>query len=432
MRKVPNHSFLPILREEAFVVSTSLKGKLLYIHQYFKTPQEGGAIRSYYLSRGLVKKGFKIEMITSHNSSIYTIKEIDGIKVHYLPVPYRNKMGFVQRIRSFVKFVRLARKTAMNIEGVEKAYITSTPLTVGSIGLYLKKKKHIPFIFEVRDLWPKAPIEMGVFKNPLIKRWLYNYEKRIYKAADKIVALSPGMRDWIKEVVPSKGVYTVPNMADCEFFQKELKDPKLIEFYHVEKPFVITYLGSIGQTNHLEFLLDIAEASQRQNLNIDFKIVGQGSRLHDIQLISYHKGLKNVEFISHQNKEGVRRILNVTDATYVSFKDIPVLATNSPNKLFDSLASGKLTIVNTPGWTKELVEKYKCGFYANPHQPLEFLELLKPYLEQKDLLEEAKNNARSIAEKLYSKRLQVEKIAGILDNQHSIKINEDEVYILTA
>ena len=113
---------------------------ILYIHQYFKTPQEGGAIRSYYLANGLVEKGFEVEMLTTHNESIYTKAEIDGIKVHYLPVRYSNEMGFFKRIWSFFKFVRLAKKYAKNIASIDKAYITSTPLTVGLIGLWLKRK----------------------------------------------------------------------------------------------------------------------------------------------------------------------------------------------------------------------------------------------------------------------------------------------------
>ena len=120
-------------------------------------------------------------------------------------------------------------------------------------------------------------------------------EAKIYRGAEKIVALSPGMRDWIKEVVADKEVYMIPNMADCQFFKKEIKDPKLIEFYHAETPFVVTYLGSIGQTNHLEFLLDIAEKSLQKGLNINFKIVGQGSRLSAIKLQAYLKKLNNVE-----------------------------------------------------------------------------------------------------------------------------------------
>ncbi|WP_422008328.1 glycosyltransferase family 4 protein [Roseivirga pacifica] len=406
--------------------------KILYIHQYFKTPQEGGAIRSYYLSRGLVEKGFEVELITSHNDSHYTVKQIDGIKVHYLPVKYANEMGFVQRINSFLKFVRQAKQLAAKIEGIDKAYISSTPLTVGLIGLWLKKKRNIPYIFEVRDLWPKAPIQIGAIKGALLKRYLYRMEAKIYRGAEKIVALSPGMRDWIKEVVADKEVYMIPNMADCQFFKKEIKDPKLIEFYHAETPFVVTYLGSIGQTNHLEFLLDIAEKSLQKGLNINFKIVGQGSRLSAIKLQAYLKKLNNVEFIGHQDKEGVRRILNITDATYVCFNNLPVLATNSPNKLFDSLASGKLTIVNTPGWTKDLVEKYKCGFYADPLNPDDFLEQISVFMSEKDKLEAYKTNARSIAEKLYSKRLQIEKLAKVLNNEQHFRASEDEVYILTA
>lgn len=73
-----------------------LKGRLLYVHQYFKTPQEGGAICSFYLAKGLVDKGFEVEMITSHNEHYYAERMVDGIKVHYLPVPNRNEMGFLK------------------------------------------------------------------------------------------------------------------------------------------------------------------------------------------------------------------------------------------------------------------------------------------------------------------------------------------------
>ena len=406
--------------------------RILYIHQYFKTPQEGGAIRSYYLAKGLVEQGFEVEMLTAHNEPNYTVTFIDDIKVHYLPVSYSNEMGFFKRTWSFLKFVRLAKRYIKKIENIDKAYITSTPLTVGLIGLWLKKKRHISYLFEVRDLWPTAPIELGAIKGKVLKKYLYRLEKKVYQEAEKIIALSPGMRDWIKKVTPEKEVFMIPNMADCQFFKMELKDPKLVEFYNAQKPFVITYLGSIGITNHLEFFLDIADESKKRGLNIDFKVVGHGSQLSKIKQSAYVRELSNVEFIGHQNKEGVKRILNITDATYVSFAKIPVLSTNSPNKMFDSLASGKLTIVNSNGWTKDLVEQYRCGFYADPEQPSEFFEKLEPFLHQKDLIESYKKNAREIAEKLYSRKLQVEKLIKILNNESQIRTNENEVYILTA
>lgn len=406
--------------------------KVLYIHQYFKTPQEGGAIRSYYLGKGLVENGFEVEMITTHNEPVYRKTIIDGMTVHYLPVKYENRMAFIKRLIAFIRFVIKAKKLAKTIKDVDLAYVTSTPLTVGLIALWLKRKRDIPYIFEVRDLWPIAPIEMGVIKGRLLKNWLFRLEAKIYHNADKIVALSPGMRDWIKKVVPEKEVYMIPNMADCQFFKNEIKDPKLVEFYHARNPFVITYLGSIGPTNHLEFFLEIAALCLNEKINIQFKIVGNGGRLSNIKLSSYLQKLSNVQFIPHQNKEGVKDILNVSDATYVCFANIPVLATNSPNKLFDSLASGKLTVVNTPGWTKDLVEKYSCGFYADPLNPQDFVDQIRPFLQKRDLLESYKKNARTIAEQHYSKRLQVQKLVSVLNNEKQIKVSESEVYILTA
>ncbi|WP_323755432.1 glycosyltransferase family 4 protein [Roseivirga sp.] len=391
--------------------------KILYIHQYFKTPQEGGAIRSYYLAKGLVDQGFEVEMITSHNASIYQKTVIDGITVHYLPVYYSNDLGFLKRIYSFYSFQKKA-KQLISKEGLsfDLAYLTSTPLTVGLVGLWLKKRLNKPYIFEVRDLWPTAPIQIGAIKSRWLKKWLYALEKKIYVQAEKIIALSPGMEDWIREVVPEKEVHMIPNMADCEFFSKELKDPKLTSFYNVNNAFVITYLGSIGITNHLEFLLVVAEKCLKLRLNIKFKIVGEGAKLQRIKLEAYLKKLNNVEFYGHQNKEGVRRILNVTDATYVSFANFPVLSTNSPNKMFDSLAAGKLTIVNSLGWTKDLVEENKCGFYTNPEDANDFIQKITPFIEQKDKLDTYKNNARIVAEKLYSKRLQVQKLIAVLES----------------
>jgi len=406
--------------------------KIIYIHQYFKTPQEGGAIRSYYLAKGLVDDGFEVEMITAHNESTYRNVSIEGINVHYLPVPYDNGMGFVQRVLAYIKFIQKSKKEIKKIQNADLVYATSTPLTVGIIALWAKRKFNLPYYFEVRDLWPTAPIQVGVVKGAFFKKWLYSLEAKIYKGAEKIIALSPGMRDWIKEVVPEKPVYMIPNMADCVFFSKEIKDPKLVDFYRINHPFVITYIGAIGASNHLEYFLDIAQEAVNQKLNINFKIVGAGSKASQIKMLSYLKKLENVEFFPHLNKEGVKDILNVSDATYVCFANLPVLGTNSPNKLFDSLASGKLTIVNTDGWTKDLVDDNQCGFYANPLRPEEFIDKIKPFIEQRELLESYKNNARATAEKYYSRTLQLEKLIQILNNEEQLKVSDSEVYILTA
>ncbi len=127
--------------------------KILYIHQYFKTPEEGGSIRSYYLASGLVKNGYEVEMITTHNDQRYEVKIIQGIRVHYLPVYYDNNLGFVRRIIAFLRFYFLALEVAKTIKDVNLVYAMTTPLTVGMIAMRLKKKLDLPYYFE--ELNPK-------------------------------------------------------------------------------------------------------------------------------------------------------------------------------------------------------------------------------------------------------------------------------------
>ena len=93
--------------------------RVLYIHQYFKTPEESGVLRSYHLARGLVKAGHEVEMLTGHNQPHSETKVIQGIKVHYLPVSYSNQMGFGSRVSAFLKFAWLGSLAASRIKKVD-------------------------------------------------------------------------------------------------------------------------------------------------------------------------------------------------------------------------------------------------------------------------------------------------------------------------
>ena len=374
--------------------------KIIYLHQYFKTPEEGGAIRSYHISTALANAGFEVEIITSHNEKQYLKKQIQGVVVHYLPIHYQNNLGSLARIWAFLKFTRssyfLAKKIQrQNCSTPLLCYATSTPLTVGWVALRLKRKLNIPFFFEVRDLWPQAPIEMGVIKYNWLKKVLFKFERKIYQQATQIIALSPGIKEAITNKVSSNKTVLVSNMSDNEFFIPQKKEYNQGDTL-IKPPFIISYIGTVGPANHLEYLIKVAELAQERGMTqIQFWIVGSGKQLANIQAQSEH--LTNITFHPPTNKQAVKGLLEQSDATYTSFLQIPVLTTCSPNKFFDSLAMGKLTIVNTRGWLKELVEENKCGFYANPQNPEEFLTQLTPFLEKEALLYQYQQNARDLA-----------------------------------
>lgn len=399
--------------------------KILYIHQYFKTPEEGGSIRSYYLAKGLVDAGHEVTMLTAHNAG-YEVKEVDGIGVHYLPVEYDNKFSFFKRLYSFWKFVRLAKKEAAKLEKQDLAYVMTTPLTTGFIATHLKKKINLPYYFEVGDLWPEAPVRMGIIKNRVLKEWLYLLEKKFYFEADKVIALSPAIRNYVEKVSPNTKVYVIPNMADSHFFEPEYS----VGDFSFSNKFQITYCGAIGKANHLEFLIAAARESAKHQLPIHFNIIGYGSEME--RLKTEAKFLYNVTFHPHAGKEAVKKILDQSDAVYVSFKDIEVLGTGSPNKFFDSLAAGKLTIVNFEGWIKNVVQRNRCGFYHDPKNPIEFVRKIQVFLDSPELLIRYQRNGRKLAELYYDKDIQITKLLKILNNEYKFEMNESEVYILTA
>ena len=366
--------------------------KIVYIHQYFKTPSEGGAIRSYHLARKLVVDGHSVEMVTSRNADKYEMVNIDGITVHYLPIHYSNSYGFIRRVVAFIIFIHQAFHLISKFHNVDFVYATSTPLSVGILALRLKRKLGVPYIFEVRDLWPDAPIEMGMIKNRLIQQRLFKLEKKIYDQAMAVIALSPP----VKKIIESRThipVYLIPNFSDNDFFKSGNIDLKLKDDLQLEGSMVIIYSGAIGKVNRLESLIDLALVCQEKNMPAKFLIIGKGAMMDHLKRIVLVNQLSNIVFIPHKNKFELLPFLNLAHAAYISFEAPSILETSSPNKFFDALAAGKLIIYNKKGWIKELIESHQCGFYADPDHPENAYEKLRGFFENPIKLAEYQTNA---------------------------------------
>ncbi len=400
--------------------------RIFYIHQYFKTPEEGGAIRSWYLSRALAEQGIQVEVITAHSEKRYEKKEVDGVTVHYLFVPYDNGYGFIRRIRAFVTFVNRAVKLMRQMDSPDLCYASSTPLTVGLIARWLKKHRKVPYYFEVRDLWPQAPVEMGYFRDPLSRGIVRYMEKWIYNGAEKIICLSPGIQERIRKIVPGKEVDLIPNMSDTNYFK-----PARHKANFSQRTLTVSYFGALGPVNHLEFLLGAAEASLHLHLPLHFNIAGTGSRLKALKRIAKEKQLSNVTFVGFLDRAGVRELLENTDIVYVSFKNIPVLETNSPNKFFDALAAGKMCVVNTKGWIADLLEVNQAGFYTDPLNPHDFIHKIKPFIQNPSLLEKYQQNARLLAVEKFSRGALSKAFCQIITGKkQTMKVNKELAYIL--
>lgn len=393
--------------------------KILYLHQYFKTPEEGGGLRSYYLSKKLVETGHQVLLITTHNHSEYLIKNIEGVEVHYLPISYANEFGFVARVKAFLSFVWKAFQIARKIPDIDICYATSTPLTVAMIALLLKKTKQIPYYFEVRDLWPQAPIELGVLKNPILIFFAKRLEELAYHQAEKIVALSPGIQEAIQKIVPQKEIVIIPNMADLDFWKDAYKTP-VEKFGGIPNDLVIAYFGTVGLANHLNYFLEMVDYAQKYHTiprQYYFYIIGEGKYFETIHHEAKNKGIYPIplNIIRFQNKKDLRSLLRQVDVVYVSYWQKKVLETSSPNKFFDALAAGKIVVVNTKGWLQKLVEENECGFYINPEKPSDLFDRLENFRNAPSLQEQYQQNSLKLAKEQFSKEVLLEKFVNLFE-----------------
>lgn len=395
--------------------------KVLYIHQYFKTPEEPGGTRSYWFSKELISRGINVVMITSTNSRHPEEGKyvVDGIDVVYVKNEYSNYFSPARKVYSFLKFMTKSIRVALKEKNVDLVYATSTPLTVGYVALVLKKLKKWRFIFEVRDLWPEFPIEIGAIKNKFLIRYLRGLEKRIYQNAEYVVALSPGMKEGVLSVgIPGNKVCVIPNMSKPEEFFPHEPSVTISERFNIDlNKFNAIHFGSMGKANGLDYIIDAAILAAKQGHDdLNFIFMGDGATLPGLRQKVEMNSLKNVQFLGSHNMKVVAEIVNCCQVTITSFLDLPILYTNSPNKLFDSLSAGKPVIVNSAGWTKELVENENCGCYVNPHNPQYLVDKLLEIKNNKELLTVWGENARRISITMFDRTILSCRMADLIEN----------------
>lgn len=387
--------------------------KILYIHQYFNTLDSIGGTRSYEFSRRFVNKGNIVNIITTDRNtndkrySGWKIRNIDGIFVHSIFIPYSNEMSYFQRVMAFIKFLLLSIPYILKIEA-DIVFSTSTPLTVGIPGIIIKKIKKIPFIFEVRDMWPDIPIVIGAIRNPLMKRVLISLEKKIYKTADIIIALSIDMKKQIvKKGVSKEKIKVITNSADLELFNKSL-------FLHSRfrstydwlqnRPLVI-YCGALGKINGLDYFIRLAEVTIAVDDDIRFIIIGEGLEKENLLKGALNRKVlnKNLFFLEPVNKREIAEIFCTAQLSLSIVSNIPELWANSANKFFDTLAAGIPIGINYLGWQADVIEKEKVGLLLDPNSPFEAAVLLVKHLRDKKWLDETGARARALAERDYSR-----------------------------
>lgn len=337
------------------------------LNHHALTPDMSGGTRHYDFAKELVSRGHKVTIIASsfhyskykemkeYKSTNYLLENIDGIDFIWFKTPPYKGNG-ISRVLNMLSYSYKACSIIpkLNLEKPDIILGSSVHLFAVFSAYKLSKKYKTPFIMEVRDLWPKTLIDMGISKwHPfiLLLGWL---EKYLYKKADKIITLLPKAHTYIEKLgIDRSKIVWISNGTS-------MKSTNLESDILNKKLFNILYTGTHGVANDLSILIEVAKKLKDNNL-FHFTLLGDGPEKSSLEIKAKQYKLNNITFLSSVPKTEVSSYLNSADLLYVGLKDLPLYRYGmSMNKVFDYMNSKK-PILFVSSIKDNVVDVAGCG-----------------------------------------------------------------------
>jgi glycosyltransferase involved in cell wall biosynthesis len=359
---------------------------ILLINHYAGSPKHGMEYRPYYLAKEWIKRGHKVTIVAASFSHVrskqpsitdgVTYEEIDGIRYVWLKTPaYRgNGIGRVFNIFSFIRRLSGLCKRFVEEFNPDVVIASSTyPLDIYPAHR-IAKMANAKLIFEVHDLWPLSPMELGGMSpwHPFIMI-MQRAENYAYGVADRVVSMLPKADSHMKEhgMAPHKFVY-IPNGIAVEEWQNDTESlpnqhQDALDGLKQEGKFIVGYAGSHGLANALNQLIDAAYLIQEQQ--VSFVLVGQGQEKENLQKHTLNKGLHNAIFLPPVPKGSIPSLLVAMDVLYIGWRRQPLYRFGvSPNKLMDYMMAAK-PVIHSIEAGNDIVSESGCGITAPPEEP---------------------------------------------------------------
>jgi glycosyltransferase involved in cell wall biosynthesis len=393
--------------------------KIVYLHQYFVTPEMPGGTRSYEMARRLVAAGHDVHIVTTNQQPAnggrgWHESTTQGIHVHTLDVRYDNQMSNAARIRAFMRFALASARRAASLKG-DVIFATSTPLTVAIPALFASTIGSTPFVFEVRDMWPDVPIAIGALKNPLAVWLAKQLELTAYRRAKHVVALAPGMReDIIAKGIAADKVSVIPNGCDLDVFATASGPSPRGEYPWLGDRKLLLYPGTIGKVNGVDYLVRLAAAMAERDPEVRFAVIGRGRERDAVRALAEQHGVLDRSFFM------MDALPKVELARWMRAADMVVALITGPrviwkdgvqNKFFDALAAGRPVASSFDGWQSQVATAEGVGLILDPNDASAAADLLLRTLHDEPWNARARVRARELAEGRFNR----DRLAGELE-----------------
>jgi len=398
---------------------------ILLIHQAFVSLDEPGGTRHYELARCLAERGHRVTVIASSVSYltgkargtvptlVHHCSEHGSLTILRARTYAALHRSFVHRVFSFFSFMISSFLIGLNVRDVDLVWGTSPPIFQGVTAWLLACLRRIPFLFEVRDLWPAFAIQVGVLRNRLLIRASEWLERFLYRHAGRVVVNSPGFVAHVQ----SHGAWHVdllPNGSNVQMFDPSDSGIPFRRDHALEGKFVALYAGAHGMSNDLGIVLQAAQCLL-DSPEIAIVLLGDGKEKPALVEQATGMRLTNVHFLPPVPKSGMRDVLAGADACLAILKPIPMYTTVYPNKVFDYMAAGKPVILAIDGVIREVVEKAGAGIFVPPGDALALADAIRSLAADRDLGKAMGERGRRHVEEHFDRVALAGKLSSIME-----------------
>ena len=388
--------------------------RLLLISQYYSPEIGAGPARITGLSENLAKLGHSVTVITGlpnypvgvihpkYRGRLFVKESMNGVEVLRTWLFASPRKTTVRRLLNYVTFALSATLHGLLIEDkFDVIFASSPPLFVGVPALVISGKKQIPYIFDVRDMWPEIAILLGQIRETSfvtrLAKWL---EAKLYSNASRISVVTAGkMEKLVKAGVCSNKIFVLSNGVDDEFLELPGDLVTRADLGFSPDDFVIAYAGTIGLAQGVGILLDAADRF-KDDSNIKFLIIGEGVEKQVLVERANTAGLASVKFLPLQPKHKIPSFLSISDVAFVPLKS-DTLTDSIPSKLYECLGVGCPVILAATGDSRDLIRKAGAGMVIEPGNVHQLVGAIRSLSVNRTLKEQYSKNGRAYVRQHY-------------------------------
>jgi len=401
--------------------------RILFLTDNFPPEGNAPATRTFEHARDWVDKGHKVTVITcapnfpegkvfkGYKNKWLSKEKVEGINVWRVKTYITANEGFIKRTIDFASFMSSSLFFGLFTRKVDVVVGTSpqffTVISAWALALF----KRVPFVFELRDVWPASITAVGAMRRSWVINILEKLELFLYRQADLIISVTHSFKsDLQNRGVSADKIKVVLNGVDLERYRPlQEKDESLAGKYELKNKFVIGYIGTHGLAHALENVIEAAELIIKEE-NIRIVFAGGGADRSRLEKIVSERGLENIVMIPRQPKDKMPQVWSLCDISLVHLKDAPLFKTVIPSKIFESMAMGLPIIMAVPiGEATDIIEEYKAGINVSPGYPKELSEKFLELAKDKELVRTLSYQSLDAARNFDRKKLALEMLNHI-------------------